>query len=303
MKQVIVIAGPTAVGKTSLSVQLAQTYHGEIISGDSMQIYREMSIGTAKVTKDEMQDIPHYLIDELSYRDEYNVKEFQKKARAYIEDIHKRGKIPIICGGTGLYIKACLYDYEFPEQIQDLDFLNFLQQRTNSQLYAMLKLVDEKACEKIHEHNRQRIIRALEIAHIGKKKSDLVDEQEHKPLYDVFMIGLTMDREHLYERINSRVDIMVQQGLLDEIKGIIQQEEDWNLQSLQGIGYKEWKGYFHAEDTLEEAIEKVKKNSRNFAKRQYTWFNNQLPMHWYDVEKDDWKARLKVDLEKYIVSK
>lgn len=302
MKKVLVIAGPTAVGKTSLSVELAKKYNGEIISGDSMQIYREMSIGTAKVTKEEMQEIPHYLINELSYRDEYSVKEFQKRARVYIEDIHERGKIPIICGGTGLYIKACLYDYEFPDEIHDEAFLHFLQQCSTSQLYEMLKIVDNKSCEKIHEHNRQRIIRALEIAHIGKKKSDLVDEQEHKPLYDIYIIGLTMERSHLYERINQRVDFMIQAGLRNEINDIVQCEDDWNLQSMQGIGYKEWKSYVHDEESLEDIIERIKKNSRNFAKRQYTWFHNQLPMHWFDVEKDDWKACLKEDLEKYIVS-
>lgn len=301
MNKVIVIAGPTGVGKSKLSVEIAKKYNGEIISGDSMQIYKEMTIGTAKVTKQEMDGIPHYLLDELSFRDEYHVKEFQKRARSYIIDITKRGKVPIICGGTGLYIKACLYDYTFMNQTQDEDFTHFLTTCTNSQLYEMLKLVDEKACEKIHQHNRQRLIRALEIAHAGKKKSDIVDEQQHQPIFDSYIVGLTMEREALYARINERVDTMVKDGLIHEIKGIIKDETDWDLQSMQGIGYKEWKEYIQGNEILDLAIERVKKNTRNFAKRQYTWFNNQLPMHWYDIEKDDWKANLKEDLDDFIV--
>lgn len=303
MQKVIVIAGPTAVGKTKLSVALAKQYNGEIISGDSMQIYREMTIGTAKATPAEQEQIPHYLIDALSYRDEYNVKAFQTKAREYIENIHKRGKLPIICGGTGLYIKACLYDYEFPEEAQDIEFSAFLNNCSTSLLYEMLKLVDEAACENIHPHNRQRIIRALEIAHLGKKKSEIVNNQEHHLLYDAYIIGLTLNRERLYERINTRVDEMIKQGLEKELASIIQSEEDWNLQSLQGIGYKEWKSYFHKETSLEETIEKIKKNSRNFAKRQFTWFRNQLPMHWYDIENENFKADLKRELDDFIYKK
>lgn len=301
MKKVIVIAGPTAVGKSKFSVDIAKQYNGEIISGDSMQVYKEMTIGTAKVTAEEMEGIPHHLIDIMSYRDEYNVKEFQKRARDCIQDIINRGKLPIICGGTGLYIKACLYDYEFLDQTKDEKFTNFLISCTNSQLYAMLQLIDKDATKNIHQHNRQRLIRAIEMAHFGKRKSDIVKEQTHELIYDAYMIGLTLDREELYERINQRVDMMMDYGLLDEIKGILKSEEDWQRTSLQGIGYKEWKGYFHDEETLERTIENIKKNSRNFAKRQFTWFRNQLPMHWYDVKEEQWNVVLKGDLDHFLL--
>ena len=303
MEKVIVIAGPTAAGKTDISVALAKQLNGEIISGDSMQIYKEMSIGTAKVEQAEMQGIAHYLIDELSYRDAYSVMEFQKRARAYMQQITKRGKIPIICGGTGLYIKACVYDYEFPNKEADEGFRKFLTACSQSQLYEMLKLVDPDACEKIHPHNRQRIIRALEIAHQGRKKSEIVNRQEHTLLYDVYMIGLTMERERLYERIDRRVDRMIEKGLYEEVQRLIEKEEDWQLQSMQGIGYKEWKRYFHKEASWEETVEDIKKNTRNFAKRQYTWFRNQLPMHWYDVDKETWKQDIIDDLQTFIASK
>ena len=165
MEKVLVIAGPTGVGKTSLSVELAKACKGEVISGDSMQVYKEMSIGTAKITKEEMQDIPHYLIDLCSFTEEYNVKIFQEKAREYIQKITKSEKLPIICGGTGLYIKSCLYDYKFVDQKEDSDFMKFLTERSKDELWGMLSVIDPKACENLHPHNRQRIVRALAMAH------------------------------------------------------------------------------------------------------------------------------------------
>lgn len=300
MDQVIVIAGPTGVGKTALSVKLAKELHGEIISGDSMQIYKEMSIGTAKVKPEETQGIPHYLVDELSFYDEYSVKAFQEKARAYMEDMKQRNILPIICGGTGLYIKSCIYDYEFKTQEQDKDYFAFLQERTTSQLNAMLKLVDPNACVNIHRNNRQRLIRALEIAHSGEKKSELEAAQKHEPLYDAFIIGLTMDRERLYERINQRVDRMMEEGLLEEITQLAKDETIWDLQSMQGIGYKEWKNYFLGNTSVEECVELIKKNSRNFAKRQYTWFKNQMNVHWIDIEQENWYEDLLQKLQQWL---
>lgn len=303
MQKVIVIVGPTGVGKTSLSVALAKKYNGEVISGDSMQIYKEMSIGTAKVTKEEMQDIPHHLIDERSYKEEYNVKQFQELARERINDIIKRGKLPIICGGTGLYIKSLLYDYRFVDQEKDDLFEEFLSKRSNSELYAMLRIVDADATNTIHPNNRQRITRALSMAHLGEKKSEIVASQEHSLLYDVYPIGLTIERDKLYERINERVLKMMDHGLLDEIKHITSDDSVWNLQSMQGIGYKEWKEYMQGEMTLADCISLIQKNSRNFAKKQYTWFHNQMPVNWYDIEKEDWESQLHHNLENWKLDK
>lgn len=287
MDKVIVLVGPTGVGKTSLSIELAKKYNGEIISGDAYQCYKELSIGSAKIKEEEKEGISHYLVDYISYTEDYNVKIFQKKAREYIEEIKQKGKIPIICGGTGLYIKALLYDYVFEEEKQDEEYLSKLNGMNNDNLYELLLEVDEKACEKIHKNNRKRIIRALMMAHDGTKKSERIEKQKHELLYDAYIIGLTMDRDVLYERINKRVEIMMEDGLLEEIRSIVKDEETFNLQSMQGIGYKEWLGYYTQEETIEEVIAKIQKNSRNFAKRQYTWFKNQLDVHWFDLTKQD----------------
>lgn len=300
-EKVIVIAGPTGVGKTSLSLQLAQQFHGEIINGDAMQVYRGLDIGTAKITQSEMAGIPHHLIDCFSYQEEYNVMMFQKKARACITEIQRQGKLPIICGGTGLYIKSLLYDYEFIEQEKDEEFLSFLAQLSNEQLYALLRHVDEKACEKIHPNNRQRMIRAIEMAHLGEKKSTLIDQQEHTMLYDAYLIGLTMERSILYERINKRVDDMMEQGLLEEITTLVTQDPTiWTRQCFQSIGYKEWKAYFDGIQSKEACIDQIKKNSRNFAKRQYTWFRNQMELNWIDINEDGWQSHLVESIEKWL---
>lgn len=302
MEKVLVIVGPTGVGKTALSVKVAKEFDGEIISGDSMQVYREMSIGTAKVKPEETQGIPHYLIDEYSLTEEYNVKVFQERARAYMAQMKEAQKLPIICGGTGLYIKSTLYDYEFVQQEENNDFMDFLHTLGRDQLWSLMQVIDPKACENLHPNNRQRLCRALYMAHTGQKKSEIVEAQTHQPIYDAYIIGLTIDREQLYDRINRRVDIMMEEGLLEEITEIVKQHQNcWELQSFKGIGYKEWQGYFEGTATKEECIELIKKNSRNFAKRQYTWFKNQMDVHWYDISDttypnnvfDDIKAWLK----------
>lgn len=297
MKKICLIVGPTGVGKTSLSVELAKYFNTEIISGDSMQVYKEMTIGTAKITPEEAQGIPHTFVDTFSYRDEFNVKIFQKLAR---EKINAMNSLPIICGGTGLYIKSLYYDYEFENEEKDEDFEAFLKSRSDSECYEMLRFVDEKATEKIHQNNRKRVERALMRVHLGNKKSEAEEKQQHTPIYDAYVIGLTADREYVYERINLRVDRMIEAGLEEEVRSLIHHDEDWNLQSLQGIGYKEWKGYFEGTSTLEETIELIKKNSRNFAKRQYTWFNNQMDVHWYDIKEDNWKEQCLKDVEQWL---
>lgn len=301
MEKVLVIVGPTGVGKSSLSILLAQALQGEIISGDSMQVYKEMDIGTAKIREHEKQGIEHYLVDEYSFLDDYNVKVFQEKARTYMAKIKEKGKLPIICGGTGLYIKSALYDYQFIEQKEDESFMNFLNDRSNDELWAMLNIVDKKVCEVIHQNNRQRLVRAIYMAHTGEKKSDIIEAQDHQPIYDVFVIGLTIDRAQLYERINVRVDAMMKEGLFEEIEGLVKQNENvWDLQSFQGIGYKEWKDYFEGNATKEECIEKIKKNSRNFAKRQYTWFRNQMNVHWYDIRSEKFAEQIMYDMKEWL---
>lgn len=302
MDKIIVLVGPTGSGKTSLSIELAKKFNGEIISGDAYQCYYEMSIGSAKIKEEEKQGIPHYLVDYLSYKEEYNVKVFQEKGREYIADIIARGKTPIICGGTGLYIKALLYDYLFEDEQVDEEYLNFLNQKDNDELYKMLIEIDEKATATIHKNNRKRVIRALMMAHAGTSKSERLEKQDHKMLYDAYIIGLTMDRELLYERINQRVLTMMDEGLKEEIDSLVQNEDDFYLQSMRGIGYKEWLGYYKKEATIEETIALIQKNSRNFAKRQYTWFKNQMDVQWYDISKEEERSKIIVDVNDFMES-
>lgn len=301
MEKVLVIVGPTGVGKTALSVEVASQLHGEIISGDSMQVYKEMSIGTAKVTLEETKGIPHYMIDCFSLNEDYNVKIFQDKARAYIQNMSKRDILPIICGGTGLYVKSTLYDYEFVEQPSDDEFMEFLHTLGRDQLWSILQIVDPKACGNLHPNNRQRLCRAIYMAHMGEKKSEIVEAQTHAPIYDAYIIGLTMDRDALYERINTRVDRMIEDGLLEEITNIVKQYPDcWEYQSFKGIGYKEWKAYFDGTASKQDCIDLIKKNSRNFAKRQYTWFKNQMDVHWYDITEDGYPNHVIDDIKEWI---
>lgn len=282
MDKILAIVGPTGVGKTSLSVQLAKHLHGEIISCDSMQVYRGMNIGTAKVTEAEKEGIPHYLIDCQSYDQSYNVMIFQKKCRQYIQEIKERHKLPILCGGTGLYLKAALYDYIFEEEPEDKEYTAFLHEQKNDTLLEMLKKEDPESLQKIHPNNRKRLIRALQICHNGKKKSELEKEQKHVPLYDVYFLGLDVDRRILYQRINDRVDAMFQKGLVQEAEALFQDPKTWNYTSFQGIGYKEFKPYFEKQADLETVKEKIKIHSRRYAKRQYTWFQHQMDVHWFN---------------------
>lgn len=283
MDKVLAIVGPTGVGKTKCSVWLAQRFNGEIISADSMQVYQEMNIGTAKVKEEEKEGIIHYLVDDQSYEQPYNVQLFQTRCRKAIQTIQAKGKLPIICGGTGLYLKAALYDYVFEKEEEDLEYTHFLQAKKTEELYQMLKECDEKSLEKIHPNNRKRIIRALQIAHTGTNKSDREQKQEHKPLYDVYFLGLTCPRDLLHERINARVDQMFEEGLVDEVTQLFSSSKTWEYSSFQGIGYKEFKAYFNGQASLEEVKEKIKTNSRRYAKRQYTWFKNQMDVHWFEL--------------------
>lgn len=286
MDRVIVVVGPTSVGKTKMGVELAKRLNGEVISGDSMQIYKGMDIGTAKVTSEEMEGIVHHCIDILSPFDTYSVKDFQETVRAKIKEIIGRGKLPIIVGGTGLYIKAALYDYEFSETKDNHQYYKEkFQDYSNEELHAYLKQIDEKSALELHPNNRQRVLRAIEIyEETGNKKSDILASQEHVCLYDAYFVGLTIDRELLYKRINQRVDMMKDNGLKAEVTRLYHQGLQRENQSMKAIGYKEWFDYFDETVNEEEVYENIKKHSRQYAKRQYTWFKNQFDVHWYDVD-------------------
>ena len=272
---VIVILGPTAVGKTKMSVELAKRLNGEVINVDSTQIYKNLDIATAKITEEEKANIPHHLFDIKDIDENYTVYDYQKDCRKTIDDIIKRGKTPILVGGTGLYIKAALYDYKFEEENGDNQF----EELSNEEIYNKLKQIDDNI--DIHVNNRKRLIRALNYClNNNKKFSD--KEKTDKLLYDTIFIGLTTGREILYERINKRVDEMVNNGLLDEAKKIY----DSNIRSkavMTPIGYKELFPYFEGRKSLEDCLEEIKKDSRHYAKRQYTFFKHQLPVHWLTV--------------------
>lgn len=286
-EKVAVIIGPTAVGKTKLSIDLAKALNGEIISGDSMQIYRTMDIGTAKVTKEEMDGIPHYMVDIKNPEESFSVAEFQERVRKHIREITERGKLPIIVGGTGLYIQSVLFDYQFTDDAGDTIYREQMEklalERGVEYVHKKLQEVDSESAERIHANNVRRVIRALEIFHTtGEKMSDQLEKQENELLYDVSLIGLTMDREMLYDRINLRVDIMMDQGLLEEVEGLYNRGIR-DCQSIQAIGYKEIYDYFEDRVSLEEAVSQLKTNSRRYAKRQLTWLRNKMDVTWFDV--------------------
>ncbi|MCL1950949.1 MAG: tRNA (adenosine(37)-N6)-dimethylallyltransferase MiaA [Turicibacter sp.] len=305
MLDVICIVGPTAVGKTRMGVELAKKLDGEVISGDSMQVYRGMDIGTAKVSAEEKQGVKHHLLDEKDPDEDYSVAQFQKAVRGKIDEIKGRGKIPIIVGGTGLYIKSVLYDYEFTEgesrpKSMDEELYGHLD---NESLHQKLMEVDAESAREIHHNNRKRVIRALEIFEAtGEKKSALVEKQEHRLVYNVAMIGLTDDRVALYGRIDQRVDAMMATGLLSEVQALISTGLPENSQSMRAIGYKELFPYFRKEQGLEEAISLIKRNSRRYAKRQFTWFKNQMDVTWFDVNVEDFSKTV-AKVEGYLKDK
>ena len=280
MKKVLVIAGPTASGKSGFAVECAKRFNGEIISGDSIQIYRGLDIGSAKIREDEKQGIVHHLIDIKDAGESYSVKEFQALGRELIDDISERGKLPIVAGGTGLYIKALLYDYTFfDEEVKD----NPYEELSNQEIYDILSVEDPDSLKKIHVNNRKRLVRALNVLRKhGQGISEIASKQEHKPLYDAFIIGLNRDRSVLYNDINLRVDRMFDEGLENEVRSLVDKGISFDMQSMQGIGYREFRGYFEGAASLDETREMIKKDTRNFAKRQMTWFKNQMDIAWCD---------------------
>lgn len=288
---IIVIVGPTGVGKTKLSIELAKIFNGEIINADSTQIYKDLDIATAKVTEKEKEGIPHHLIDIKNIDEEYTVYNYQKDCRNKIEEIRARNKTPIIVGGTGLYINAVLYDYKFEEEKYDNSYENY----NTNELYQKLINIDPNT--NIHKNNRKRIIRALNYYQNNNKPMSEKETTENM-LYDAYIIGLTTNREELYDRINKRVDTMFINGLENEAKKIY----NTNIRSkavMTPIGYKELFEYFDNNITKEEAIELIKKRSRNYAKRQYTWFNNKLNVKWFDVNFNNFNETVN-NVKKYI---
>lgn len=291
MERVIVIVGPTGVGKTKLSIELAKHFNSEIINGDSVQIYKELNIGSAKVSKEEMQGIKHHLLDFKEINEDYTVYDYQKDLRNKIEEFNKKGLIPIVAGGTGLYLKAALYDYRFEEE-NSSNFDDY-ESYSNEEVYNLLKEKDEKEALKLHPNNRKRVVRALNIINnLQGNKTEMLEKQEHKLLYDVVFIGLTLPRDILYERINKRVDLMIENGLMEETKQLFEKYKDKNYKSLQAIGYKELFSYYKGEISYQEAIELIKKKSRNYAKRQYTWFNNQFDVNWFEVDLENFSSTI-----------
>ena len=279
-KKVLTIAGATASGKSALAIKLAKDFKGEIISGDSIQVYRGLDIGSGKIKKEEMEGVVHHLIDIKDPKESYSVYDFQKMGRFLIDAIERRGHLPIICGGTGLYIKALIYDYDFKEE---KDFNNY-EDIDDVSLHAMLKEVDPISAIKIHPHNRRRVLRALN--YFEKNGSPISSNKTEKALYDALIIALDMERSELYAKIDQRVDNMVKDGLLNEVEGLLKSGVAFNDQAMKGIGYREFEAYFKNEQSLEEVIQKIKSDSHNFAKRQYTWLRHQLPIEWIDIKTD-----------------
>ena len=288
LDKVLVLTGPTGVGKTKLSLYLAKKYNGEIISGDSIQVYKGMDILSAKIKENEKEGIPHHLIDCLEINEDCNVYMFQQMVRQKISEIVSRKHLPIIVGGTGLYLKASLYDYNFLETTDE----NTYSDLSDDEVYELLKEKDPIEANKLHPHNRKRVVRALNIIESsGKTKQEINDAQEHKLVYDALFICLTKDREELYDDINKRVDIMFEEGLLDEVTHLETLNPSRNAR--QAIGYKEFIPYFNHEISLEEVKEQIKKNTRKFAKRQFTFFRHQLPVKFFDKKDVE-------DIDKYI---
>lgn len=284
MEKVLAIVGPTAVGKTNLSIDIAKKFNGEIISGDSMQVYQKLDIGTAKVTIEEMQGISHHLIDTKTIHDRFSAADFKETAQKLISEISQRGKLPIVVGGTGFYLQALLRDLELGGSNEDRNQIEAirteLNQKENDELLSILKTIDLATYENIDRKNRRRIIRAIEVFKVSGQK---MSEQQMQPtaVYDDLLIGLNTERSILYQRINHRVNMMLDAGLENEARWLF--DETKVPQANKGIGYREWQDYFKNEKTLSETIELIQKDSRHYAKRQLTWFRNKMDVNWYDI--------------------
>lgn len=305
MKKLVIVAGPTASGKSSVAVELAKLLHGEIISADSMQVYREMNIGTAKITAEEMDGIEHFLLDEFSPDEEFNITIFQERAKKYIEEIHARKKIPILAGGTGFYIQSVAFDSEFDSMEIDKSLRERLEREYDEEgadhFHERLQMVDDEAAKAIHPNNKKRMVRALEYFLLtGEKISTHNKEQRAKKSpYDLHYFVLNMDRDILYQRIDKRVDRMVEDGLVKEVQGLLDKGYKKDLVSMQGLGYKEIAAYLQGEISLERAIYILKRDTRHFAKRQLTWFKREPMCEWVNISEQE----SPVDIAKRLLAK
>ena len=301
--KVIVICGPTASGKTKLSIELAKKINGEIVSADSMQVYKDMTIGTAKPTDEEMQGIKHYLIDFVSPDTRYNVAEYRKDALSAIDEITSKGKTPIVVGGTGLYVNSLIYEIEYPDIEFDLSYRKKLDMIAENEgldrLYEMAMKIDKKAMQRISINDKKRICRVLEIYHAtGKTKTQMeIESRLNESKYDYLIFGINMDRDILYDRINRRVDIMIKEGLVDEVKNVMTKYRDFPT-AMQGLGYKEVVEYLNGDTTKDEMIDKIKMETRRYAKRQLTWFRKYEDITWINGL-DDIQKNVNIIWEEY----
>ncbi len=309
LPKICILAGPTAVGKTEISLALARSLCGEIISADSAQVYKYMDIGTAKLKEEEMQGIRHYMIDEVTPDMDFSVAQFREKAELYIKDINDRGKLPIITGGTGLYINSLLNNLDFTDSISDEVYRKEMQEtaqvKGNEYVHAMLEAVDPASYKRLHPNDLRRVIRALEVyKHTGRPISYFQEEsRKQPPRYDFAYITLTMDRRKLYERIDQRVDKMMASGLVEEVEGLIKRGYGRELNSMQALGYKEIADYLHGLITKDEAVRILKRDTRHYAKRQLTWFRGDKRVNWVDVGSFFRKEVIVENIIRYIAGK
>lgn len=294
-EKLIAVVGPTAVGKTKVSIELAKRLNGEIINGDSMQVYIGMDIGTAKITEEETEGVPHHLFDIKQPVDSYSASEFQQLARPVVSAVNEREAIPILVGGTGMYIKALTHHFNFTQTASDSSFReemdDYVEHHGVKKLHEKLQKVDPHSAESIHPNNVRRVIRALEVYHVTGSPASERRNRENESPYQLAAIGLTMERDSLYERINKRVDQMIEYGLVEEVRTLYENDVR-NCQSIQAIGYKEIYAYLRGEYSLDEAISMLKQNSRRYAKKQFTWFRRQMNIRWFDVTDGDFDKKI-----------
>lgn len=300
-KPLIILTGPTAVGKTKASIALAKAVGGEIISADSMQVYKGMDIGSAKIRPEEMMGVIHYLVDVLSPDEEFHVVRFQQMAKKAMETIYENGHIPIVVGGTGFYIQALLYDIDFTENDGDMDYRRelelFAKEHGAQALHDKLREADPQSADTIHFHNVKRVIRALEFYHQSGIPISRHNEEERQKVspYDFYYFVLNDERAHLYERIDRRVDLMVEEGLVQEVAALKEKGYTKDMVSMQGLGYKEMFDYLNGKCTLEEAVYRIKRDTRHFAKRQITWFKREKDVIWIDKKQCDYDEKKVLD--------
>ena len=309
LPKICIIAGPTAVGKTDISLALARNLFGEIISADSAQVYKYMDVGTAKLKKDEMHSIRHYMIDEVTPDKDFSVALFKEKAEGYIRDINERGKLPIITGGTGLYINSLLNNLDFTDSISDEGFRKEMQDiakcKGTDYVHSMLEAVDPASYKKLHPNDLRRVIRALEVHKYTGRPISYYQEESRKqpPKYKFAYITLTMDRKRLYDRIDQRVDKMMAEGLVEEVEGLIRMGYDRSLTSMQALGYKEIADYLQGGISKEEAVRVLKRDTRHYAKRQLTWFRRDQRVNWVDIDSFFKKDIILENIIRYIAGK